>query len=80
MSKLAKLRNIIKEAEERGEFWAMLPDPATKTRYDVFVVNSDIFKEFWIWFGTYSRPDNEPVPKLMMSFRNAEELFGGNDV
>jgi len=79
MSKLTKLRNIIRETEGRGEFWAILPDPATNTRYDVFVANSDIFKEFWKWFGTYSRPDNEPVPKLMMTFKNVEDLFGEGD-
>ena len=80
MLKLLKLHNIIREAEERGEFWAILPDPATKTRYDVFVVDGNILKEFWKWFGTYSRPDNEPVPKLMMTFKNSGDLFEGNDV
>lgn len=77
MSKLSELYEVMKEAEDGEEFFAILPTPSERIkRYDVFIANGDIFKEFWKWWGTYSKPDDEPVPGLVMSFRNVEDLWG----
>ena len=80
MSKLSELYEAMKEAEDGGEFFAILPTPSERIkRYDVFVANGDIFKEFWKWWGTYSRPDDEPVSRLVTSFKNVEDLWGKKD-